>query len=51
VRPGIPAFVRSIRPAPRSRTPARWVRVVLRKTSSVAVVIRADLICAGVHLG
>src|SRR6266536_222323 len=51
VSPGAPAFVRSIRPAPRSSTPARRIWPESSQTSSVAVDISADLICAGVQPG
>ena len=49
--PGVPAFVRSMRPAPRASTLARACLGRVVQTSSVAVVISADLTCAGVQLG
>src|SRR4029453_10833097 len=50
-RPRFPACAGSMRPPPRARTPALVVRAVVENTSSVAVVISADLTIAGVHHG
>src|SRR5262249_58205544 len=51
VSPGLPAFVRSMRPAPRASTLARTFWFVFVQTFSFAVVISADLTCAGVQPG
>ena len=50
VRPGFPATVRSMRPAPTSNGSVGVVRSSLT-TSVIAVVISADLIWPGVHVG
>ncbi len=51
VRPGSPALVRSMRPAPISSTLAGTVCAVSSQTSVTEVVINADLIWVGVQLG
>src|ERR1041384_7380539 len=46
-----PAFARSIRPPPVFNTPTVVVLTLVVKTSVVAELIKADLICSGVNEG